>query len=494
MSSLMPYQMLPTAHWTSCIYKSSYQRETSPQQVSNLKFYSDKKNPRSQKGFGDYLAATSMSLFIGANLILFSSPKIAAAAQRWPQHFNNLINHCWLSGVFSETNRKKFTIILQDPVKLAQTIQAKGVNIAKLLQLNTGWQVGLHTQQPSKSLSSILSASVMSYAFLVKYKPIFDCVDNLASFLWFAGESNDIKNNIDPSHRREWDLKRILHPSSISSDDKRWIFSSLVKYISSDCVYAMSFKPWKEFYHALKNKKLTNWKAPQAFQTAIGAQLNLFAFISLFSSYLLNLHTQKITTVLSHISQKMSEKFPFLLQLLRGNGMGQENVLKFSKRFMKVGKYFVAASVIAYVPILVRALQDWRQKENMMTLVGVPLSVTYQVLQASPISLNTHKGLFVIGSPMVNEGKRRNGKRYRSQVNYLKFIYQQAQQNPQLTAKVVLHFLNTNSQERKMMIQAISQNRVDYIEAKLKEAILQQQFYNISLSQFILPMMQEGNA
>lgn len=434
--------------------------------VPNLSFFDDNKPSCPKKTFGDYLATTSMSLHMGSNLLLFFSPWIALGAARWSKPLQKyLASTSLLPQSISTAGRERFISLLQDKKRLGEFIQSKGVSFAKLLQLNTGWQVGIFTQQPSKSLSSIISVIAMS-ANMFKYRQILDCTDNLASFLWFAGESNDIKNNVDPAHRREWNLKRFLHPFEKQADGSGSAITSAIRFISKDCTYAMSPKPWQEFYQALKNYRQTDWKSPQAFQTAVGAQLNLFAFAGLFGSYLLTNHGKRL--------------------------MVENTANALSSVLANCSKYLVAASAIAYVPVLVRALPSWQDKENLMTILGVPLSVTYQVLQASPIKLDTRKGLFVIGSPMVNEGKRLNGKRYRSQVDYLKFLYAQAINNPRLTAQDVLQFLQTHPKEVESMTQYMGKNRVDYIMGKLRIATQQQNQKHTSLADFLLPMMQEG--
>jgi hypothetical protein len=435
--------------------------------LPDLSFFGGDKQPaKPKKNFGDYLATTSMSLHMSSNLLLFFSPWIAAGALKWKQPVQKyLMNAPLLKQAVSTAKRESFLKVLQNPSKLAEVIQSKGVSFAKLLQLNTGWQVGIYTQQPSKTLSSAISTVAMT-SNMFKYRQILDCTDNLTSFLWFAGESNDIKNNVDPAHRREWDLKRFLHPFSKQPDGSGNILSSAGKYIAKDCAYSMSLKPWQEMFEAVKNYKQTNWKSPQAFQTAVGAQLNLFTFAGLFGSYLL-----------THYGKR------FMLE---------QTANRLSAKLTNISKYLVVGSVIAYIPVLVRALPTWKERESFLTILGVPLSITYQVLQASPIKLDTRKGLFVIGSPMVNEGKRLNGKRYRSQVDYLKFLYAQAVKNPQLTAQDVLQFLNTHPDEIKSMSQYMEKNRVDYIIKKLKMAEQQQRHQNISLANVLLPMMKEG--
>lgn len=438
---------------------------TEAKTMPNLSFFDDNKPAQPKHTFGDYLATTSMSLHMASNLLLFFSPWIAAGAVKWSNPLQKYLAQ--LPRSISASQKERFLALLQDRKRLGELIQSKGVSFAKLLQLNTGWQVGIFTQQPSKSLSSIISVAAMT-SNTFKYRQILDCTDNLASFLWFAGESNDIKNNIDPAHRREWDLKRFLHPFEQQADGSGSAFSSALKFISKDCAYAMSMKPWQEFYRALKNRKETNWKLPQSYQTAIGAQLNLFAFMGLLGSYLLTHHGRRL--------------------------MMETTAKTLSTALTNCSKYLVAASAIAYVPVLVRALPSWQEKENFMTILGVPLSVTYQVLQASPIKLDTRKGLFVIGSPMVNEGKRLNGKRYRSQVDYLKFLYAQAVNNPQLTAQDVLRFLQSHPKEIESMARYMGQNRVDYILGKLKIAVQQQSQTHLSLADYLLPMIQEGAA
>lgn len=454
-------------HTTETFFPGTYVSNESKTQP-NLSFFDENKPAQPKKTFGDYLATTSMSLHMTSNLLLFFSPFIALGAVRWANPIQKYLTNTSLwPHSFSESQRERFFNVLKDRKKLAEIIQSKGVSFAKLLQLNTGWQVGLLTQQPSKSLSSIISVIAMT-SNMFKYRQILDCTDNLASFLWFAGESNDIKNNVDPAHRREWNLQRFLHPLTKQPDGSKSAISSAVKYISKDCAYAMSWKPWQEFYQAVKNYKNTNWKSPQAFQTAVGAQLNLLAFLGLLGSYLLTNYGRNL--------------------------MIEKTAQTLSASLAKCSKYLVAASAIAYVPVLVRALPNWREKENLMTMLGVPLSVTYQVLQASPIKLDTRKGLFVIGSPMVNEGKRLNGKRYRSQVDYLKFLYTQAVNNPELTAQDVLSFLQSHPNEIKSMTQYMGKNRVGYILNKLKMAVQQQNQQRISLANFLLPMMNEGAA
>ena len=138
------------------------------------------------------------------NLLLFASPWISKLAREAPQ----CLNPRWLKGILSPTKHDKLLNTLKNDQSLANFFQSKVSNVAYLLQQNTGIQTGFHTQQPTKIYGSVITTAILLLG-LVKYKPILDSVQNLGAFLWYTGESNDIHNNVDPGHRREWDPKRL---------------------------------------------------------------------------------------------------------------------------------------------------------------------------------------------------------------------------------------------------------------------------------------------
>jgi|GEM_PF-2131035 len=436
-------------------------KQTQLKPQSQLAFFSDKDHYNPQKTWGDYLAIGTTSISIVGNLFLFATPWIARFAKRSPQSFNNI-----LKGLLSPKKQKQFLATLQNEQGLARFFQSKVSNTAYLLQQNTGFQTGIYTQQPTKIYGALITTPILLFG-LVKYRPILDSVQNVGSFLWFVGETNDIHNNVDPAHRREWDPKRLKHPFNPAPDGSKTMLESAVKSLMRDCAYPLSMKPWKELYQCIKNYKQTDWESPKSCETAIGAQLQLVTFIGSIWAYLL--------------SQKGS-------RFLR-----QETADILSKSLTTLSKYSVLASAISFIPVFMRAWQNRKQQSSsFLTLLGVPLAATYQVLNVSPLRVDPRKGLFVVGFPLINEGNLCNSERYRNQVNYLKFIYSTAVQNPQLKADDFLSYLHADTQETKMMTKAMGQHKVDYVMETLNKSKLQQQKNNISLSVYLKEVMQDN--
>jgi len=221
-------------------------------------------------------------------------------------------------------------------------------------------------------------------------------------------------------------------------------------------------------YSIIKNYKHTDWQSPKSCETAIGAQLQLVTFFGLVASYLFKEY---------------------------GRGFCKEATAhSLSKSLTLLSKYSVLASAISFVPISVRAWQNKKETTSLLTLAGVPLAATYQVLHASPLTLDPRKGLFVIGFPLINEGNLCNSKHYRNQVDYLKFIYSKAVQNPQLRAEDFLNYLQTNPQEIDMMTKAMGPHRVDFIRGTLQNAKQEQIKNNTTLGVYLRPMMQENGS
>jgi hypothetical protein len=427
--------------------------------LPQLAYFTDKKQFTPKKTFGDQLAIVSTVVSILANLLLFASPRMAKVIRSSPKIFKSKS----LEKIISPSRLEKIRNFLGDEQSLAQFLQSKGVNFAHLFQTNCAMQLGFHTHQPAKILAASLTASYLSLS-LFKYKPILDCAGFLSTFFLLAGESNDIHNNADPAHRKEWDPARLKHPFSPAPDGSKTVIASFFKTIGKDCSYPLSLKPWGEMREYLKHFKQNDWSIPQSFETAIGSQLQFLTFCSLMSAYILKQHGTRF------FSEKIIRSVPPVLT--------------------RVGKYTALISAISFIPIFTRAWQNRQDKASLLTLFGVPLAVAYQVLNASPFKLDSRKGLFVNGFPMMGEGNLCNAKHYRSQINYLNFIYKQASRNPQLTADDFINYLKSNKSETDLMAKAMGSHRVKFIQQTLERAQQENTQNNVSLASFLFPMVE----
>jgi hypothetical protein len=429
----------------------------------NLSFFQGNISREPHKTFGDYLSQTSMTLLMGLNLLLFVSPWVAKSPAVAQFAKNALVRQ----GKSLSPKAKVILEQISNPKKLKELLQ-RFISFAYLFQLNTGWQVGIHTQQPSKLLTSITGA-IRESLQIMKPAGYLQAGSYLSNFLWYAGETNDINNNNHPAQRREWDPKRLVRLlfGQSAENGATWgsELSSLCQYVMQDYRHALSLKPWKELVHSLRNE--TNWHTPQSYQTALGAQFNMAAFIGSIATLVAESKLKNIPV------QKLSEA-----------------ASKIPLRLRTFTRVMAACSVVSYAPIVMRALQDWKTKEGVLTLLGVPLTTTYQVLLASR-EISTNKGFFALGAPMINEGKRLNGKKYRAQVNYLQFLHRLSVQNPQLTAVDILRFLYTNPDELKAMELHMGKVRVNYILDMLKAGARRQQTGQLSLAVYLASIMQK---
>jgi hypothetical protein len=430
--------------------------------VPNLSFFQGQLTPEPKKTFGDYLSQTGITIFMGLNLLLGLSPWIAkspAVAQVTRQILTK-------PGQPLSANKQFFVAQVSDPQKLKEWLQ-RLISFAYLFQLNTTWQVGVITQQPSKLLT-VVTGAIRESLQILKPAGFLQAGSYLSNFLWYAGETNDIKNNNNPAQRREWDPRRLTHLlfSQSKESGRTWSseLTSLMKYMMQDFQYALSSKPWRDFRQALRNK--SDWQTPQSYQTAIGAQCNMAAFIGSLATLLAE---SQANTNYGKIPDVMACNLP-----------------RYCRSFTKI---MAACSIIAYVPIVMRSLLNWKEKESLLTLMGVPLTTSYMVLLASR-EISTAKGFFAIGAPMINEGKRLNGKKYRAQVNYLKFLYRLSRQNPKLTAQDILQFLRANPNELKAMEKQMGKVRVNYILNILITGTREQAFKQVSLTNYLMPIMQ----
>lgn len=463
----------------------------------NLSFFQNNKPTEPQKSFGDYLARTSLTVAMLLNVLLFASPELAKL--KWVQE--RVINPRLLKHNLANPNKPLA------PLQALKHLIQKGLSLSYLFQLNTTWQVGMHTQQPNKLLT-VMTGVAREAMMVRKVSPVLQSGSYLSNFLWYAGESNDIKNNNDIGQRREWDPRRVAHMFSRQAGgagamaankmqawkerlnhagSETW---SLLKYLGHDYAYAVSLKPWQGLFRSLKDGE--SLKTPQPYQTALGAQFNILAFAAQLLSIGRESSVKGINPLLKDIPLAHWDNAKVLQEKL--GKLSPEKLQEFAQlkklpvRLQRSAKVLGALGVAAYIPIVMRALQSKSEPESILTFLGVPLTAGNQVMLASR-NIETMKGLFALGAPMINEGKRMNSKKYRAQVNYLQFLYNTAQQNPQLTAADILRFWQTHPEELKGMKLYMGQTRVDYLMEKLQNAALQQQSRQISLIQFLEPLM-----
>ncbi|MCE3236110.1 MAG: hypothetical protein K0Q50_2290 [Vampirovibrio sp.] len=482
---------------SSAVYSSQYRGYSQP----NLSFFQNNKPTEPQKSFGDYLARTSLSVAMLLNLMLFASPQLAKL--RWVQE--KFIQPQLLKNNIANPSKPLA------PVQALKHLIQKWLSLSYLFQLNTTWQVGMHTQQPNKLLT-VATGAIREALMFRKVTPVLQSGSYLSNFLWYAGETNDIKNNNDIGQRREWDPRRLLHLFSgqggngglskpaITDKMKQGQdklqnagreMLSLLKYLAHDYIYVVSLKPWQGLLQSVKDRE--SLTTPQPYQTALGAQFNILAFAAQLLSIGQESRIKKNTPLLKDIplanwnnAQALQEKLgsiaPEKLEELA-------RLQKMPVYLQRSAKILGALGIAAYIPIVMRALQSKSEPESVLTFLGVPLVAGNQVMLASR-NIETMKGLFALGAPMINEGKRLNSKKYRAQVNYLQFLYNTAQQNPQLTAADILRFWRTHPEELKGMKLYMGQNRVDYMIEKLQDAAIKQQSRRISLVEVLMPLMQ----
>lgn len=456
-------------------YKGSFPqaRFTSESQAKLLGKAEEGSRKSSISGW-DVLAKTSLAGMVAVNIPLLFSPQISRKAEQMLQQ--RLLAR---SAQEAETRMDKVLKHMADNLKLKQTLIRLN-SFATILQLNTGYQVGINTQQPSKSLSS-LSGTLYQLAMMKFPTPFMYAWSYVSSFFWFAGETNDIKNNNNPGERREWDQKRLF--KALGKDRQAGApgffqeLKSMTRFMFKDAAYALSLGPWKDLINSIREKR--DWKKPQPYQTAIGAQLNIIAFLGVLGAKFAQMREKALNPELGTLKKYREFKdWP-------------EAAKRIPNRFSKFSKHVMLFSIISYMPVLMRALQSKNEADGVLTCLGVPLITAGQVLKAS-LSLESLQGLFNLGGPIVNEGKRINSKKYRAQVNYLNALHDMARENPGLKAQDVLGYLQSNPKELKTMAETMGQFRVNFILNMLQAGVQQQAIQNISLADYLLPIMKMG--
>lgn len=426
----------------------------------------------------DILAKTSLTGMTIVNGVLFFSPQIAQKlAQKSVQNklktvIGNRLGEQWGANVEQWAQKHA------NQKSLMETLN-KAASFAALLQLNTGYQVGINTQQPSKSLSSLTGTATQALTCINVKKPYFQTISFLSSFFWFSGETNDIKNTNNPGQRREFDQHRLFRAfKGEQQAGEKGFFRELwntLKFMGKDFRYTLSTGPWKNLQESIKNKE--DFKKPQPYQTAIGAQLNLLAFIASTRAYLLQ--------------KREIENNPHVKLELNNFNKWPAEFKKIPERFTRLSQFVLVFSIISYMPVLMRALQSKGEVDGALTFLGVPLITAGQVLKGA-LDLKHWQGLTAMGGPIVNEGKRINSKKYRAQVNYLTALQQEALRNPNLRATDILQQLESSPQQLKTMAETMGQFRVDYILNLLRAGAAKQQTENITLASYLQPLLTLG--
>lgn len=416
----------------------------------------------------DYIAKTSLTgMAIVSGAMLFS-PLISKGLAKYT--LSKSFEQGWINNYPAAKN-----IILDasQPKVFLQRLN-RVASFTRLFQLNTGYQVGINTRQPSKSLSSLMGTFNESVKIL-KYKiPNLQALGFLSSFFWFSGETNDIRNNNNPGQRREWDQKRLF--IALKGKEETTFgheLKHMLSYMGKDFGYTLSFKPWKNLVDSFRNKEPLN--KPQPYQTAIGAQINLAAFLLSTTAFL-----HQLKTTHQHPNLKI------------------ENFDKWESKFKKIpaklshaSQVIMMFSIISYLPVLMRAFQNKKEADGIITIFGVPLITLGQVFGAR-LSYSPLQGLFNMGGPIVNEGKRINSIKYRAQVAYLTNLHQQALQNPSLRAIDILNHLESNPKKLKTMALSMGEFRVNYILDLLRTGAQKQQTENITFANYLEPIMKMG--
>jgi hypothetical protein len=424
----------------------------------------------------DILAKTSLTGMTVVNGGLFLSPYLAKALAKPSVQRNiktaigNRLGEKWGTKVEQWAKQNSN----YDTIKANFT---RAASFAGLLQLNTGYQVGINTQQPSKSLSSLTGTMTQALTCLKVEIPYFQTLTYLSSFFWFSGETNDIKNTNNPGQRREFDQNRLFRAfKGEQRADEKGFFRELwntLKFMGKDFRYTLSNGPWKNLQEAIKNKE--DLKKPQPYQTAIGAQLNLLAFIAASAAF----WAQK-REIRNNPQLKLSNfsKWPAEFK-------------KIPQRFSRLSQFVMVFSIISYLPVLMRALQSKGEVDGALTFLGVPMITASQVLKGT-LDIKHWQGLLSMGSPIVNEGKRINSKKYRAQVNYLTALQQEALRNPNLQATDILYRLESSPQQLKAMADTMGQFRVDYILNLLRAGAIKQQTEHVTLATYLQPLLTLG--
>lgn len=431
-----------------------------------------------QKSAWDVLAKTSLAGMLAVNTTMLFSPAISKAAARYIEsgafQKSALGEYGWMKGFMDKVANRN-----PDNKNTFLPLLTRLNAYTALVQLNTGYQVGLNTQQPSKSLSSFMGTLTQLATIIKSDIPYVQTLSYLSSFFWFSGETNDIKNNNNPGQRREWDQRRLFRAWKKEKNDDTPELQKEVKgmlsFMGKDFKYTLSFAPWKNLIESIRNKE--DLKKPQPYQTAIGAQLNLLAFFTATACF-----ATQVAIMLKNPNKglKLSQfsKWPDPLKVI-------------PNRISRVTKGVMLFSIISYLPVLMRALQSKGESDGILTVLGVPLITGGQVLKGH-VNLNHWQGLFSMGGPVVNEGKRLNSKKYRAQVVYLTNLHEQAMRNPALKASDVLADLRSHPEKLKQMKLSMGNVRVEYILKLLQTGVEKQRLENLNFADYLLPIMKMG--
>ncbi len=529
----------------------------------------------------DYLAKTSLGAVAVMCSLVAAAPRITKGVQ-WGlsrELYQTFLNKQPQTSAWHGLHRFLKTQVANEDYLL--TALNKISQIPEMLQLNTGYQVGINTQQPSKSLSSLMGTLSKAYTFKHTI-PFGMSLSYLSSFFWFSGETNDIKNNNNPGQRKEWDQKRLWQ--ALKGDHSKGAqgfgqeAKTMLKFMGGDYKYTLSLAPWKNLFQSFRNKQ--DWGRPQPYQTAIGAQLNFVSFFMAGVGYLFDAWekagvktppqapTPPTTGLLrffyqkpddNQFGKKLRQRLKPLSDWLEQEGFvvntfgkAQARYLKimnrwnaainreaasktsggrwgakalrfawrnllpnfiseikpaqagaktaaldgvqalaWSRRFKNVTQLTMAFSIVSYLPVLIRAWQNKTEAESILTILGVPMITARQMQIADP-KFNRWLGLFGLGSPIVNEGKRINSQKYRAQVEYLQSLHDKAKANPDITARAMLSAMQSNPNHLKNLALTMGQFRVDFILKTLAEGVRRQEVERISLADYLLPIIKLG--
>lgn len=410
------------------------------------------------------IARSSLVAYLAFNILLLFSPLIAKRFKSVELHKQPVFPFKTRS---FRDNPHILKVLADNELLKEKLIQL--THAAGLIQIVSIYQTSINTQQPSKFLGCLIY-TFRGLGMMMKPSAFYQALNFVGSIFWTIGERNDIENYTHPGHRREWDIKRLFNAFSKAPGQHRKLpekFSDFGKavtqysrFIRDDLKYSFSPQTWKDLRHRFNKKE--DWKMPQSYQTAIGAQCSAIAWLTISSSLLIKKFGMK----------SLSPMRPYL------------------ESISKIGA--AASGIIAFAPLWVRAWQSRYELDGFLTLTGLPLAAAGRIFTASS-KLKSEVGIGNIGSPLANEGKRLTSKKYRALVNYLESLYVAARRNPQLTAGQVLMDLQQHPDKVKALKKAMGQVRVDYLLNTLRQGIQTQQRTPISFADFLLPLTKEPN-
>lgn len=396
-----------------------------------------------KSGALDYLAKFGLIGLIVLNITLLGSKRLANIAKKLVE-----------SNYISKQSRPTIHSLLKkysDPEKAMETLK-RAIHLMALIQLSSNFQISINTEQPNKFLASALYG-LRSVFMVIQPNKWSESLNFAGSTFWFAGERNDIENSNHPGQRRGLDIRTLLYTDRQGKTRiNRQELTHARHFIADDMKYALSAKPWQELVKNIKHP--TGLNVPKSYQTALGSQFNLFAWLGLFGTLILS----------------------------RKPGANTSRLFKALKAF---SQFSAAASIIIpSIPLASRAWQSRSESDGLMTLLGIPIATASRVALAAP-TLNTISGIGGIGQPLIQEGKRVNSKKYQMLVKYLRALYDQAQRNPSLTASNVLRQLQESPDTLKVLQGAMGKVRVNYLMDILREGVKQPQ---IPFAAYLYPL------